>query len=159
MSNYTAEQIEATRFAMQEQAVAKMRGTAYTRVITSAEAELSMSENHVTQTDFARHEVFDRERDEKVTRLETVFASHLQDYAELKQDVKTGNATGRRIENKLSNGISDKLKHLEETVVGAARVKSIIHEEAAGAKKRGREWLLALTALCAVAATVVGILL
>ena len=118
-----------------------------------------MSENHVTQTDFARHEVFDRERDEKVTRLETVFASHLQDYAELKQDVKTGNATGRRIENKLSNGISDKLKHLEQTVVGAAGVKSIIHEEAAGAKKRGREWLLVVTAICAVIGTAAGFLL
>ena len=155
-------EIEAHRQRLQEEAVSEVQDPPRAvRVITREEAgdDLMAGQDYTTHQEFARHEVFDRERDEKVTRLESVFASHLKDYDELRADVKAGNATGRRIENKLNNGISERLKRLDDNAVDADKVRAIIHGEAAGAKKRGREWLTVICGLCVVAVSVLGFLL
>ena len=146
---------------MQEEAISDIRETAIVRVVTreEAEADLMSVQDFVTHQDFARHEMFDRERDEKLTRLEATMEEHQRHYKELCSDTKESNLIVRRIEAKLNNGISDKLKRLDETVVGADGVKAIIHEQATSAKKRGREWLLVVTAICVVALTVVGFVL
>jgi len=119
---------------MQEEALAdvKEENSKWTPIITRRDAEDDMSDN-VTRTEFARHELWDRERSEAMTRLETVVELHLEDFQELKKDTGESLAIGRKI-----------LAHTEAT---------------AGAKKHGREWLMALCGVCVVALTVLGLVL
>ena len=154
-------EIEAHRQEMQEEAISDIRETAIVRVVTreEAEADLMSVQDFVTHQDFARHEMFDRERDQKLSRLEAEVADNKEHYKELCSDTKESNLIVRRIEAKLNNGISDKLKRLDETVVGAVGVRAIIAESAAVSKKRGREWLTVLCAICVVALTVLGFVL
>ena len=126
--------IEQHRLAMQEEALAdvKEENSKWTPIITRRDAEDDMSDN-VTRTEFARHELWDRERSEAMTRLETVMELHLKDYVELKEDTGESLAIGRKV-----------LANLEG---------------AAGVKKHGREWLMAVTGLCVVVLTVLGLVL
>ena len=154
--------IEQHRLAMQEEAIAEVteENSKWTPVITRQDAEDDMSEKTPAEckrhsAEFARHEVWDRERDEKVTRLETIMEQHLKDYVDLRGTANESLAIGRKVLAKLENGITEKL----DNTVDADAVREILRGEQQGAKKRGREWLMALTAVCAIATAVLGLVL
>jgi len=152
--------IEQHRLAMQEEAIADVteENSKWTPVITRQDAEESLMDPERCKrhaAEFARHEVWDRERDEKVTRLETIMEQHLKDYIDLRDTADQGLQIGRKVLAKLENGITQKL----DNTVDADAVREILRGEQQGAKKRGREWLMALTAVCAIATAVLGLVL
>ena len=135
MSWAMTDQIEQHRLAMQDEVLSDVReeNSKWTPFVTREDAEADLVSDNVTRTEFARHELWDRERNDSVIRLETIMEQHLKDYVELKEDTGESLVIGRKV-----------LANLE----GAASVK-----------KHGREWLMALSAVCVVILTVLGLVL
>lgn len=124
--------------------------------------EQDMAQEFATRAELSRHEVLDADTRDRLTVVSTEFREHIKQYAKLEGKVDAMAEGVQRINMKLNNGVIESLEYLKEKMAGCAdedRVRAILREEQLGNRKRGREWLAAITAVCAIATAVLGLVL
>jgi hypothetical protein len=136
------------------------------RIVYSEEAEAALmaeqgfqvSENDWRQTQTLLHENINDTRTLQVLFEQHCLRSeHMDDIVSEKVDTLSTNVT--RILTKLDNGFSKDVELLKKSRLDKDDVRQVVLEMQQGNKKRGREWLAAISAVCMLGVSVVAILL
>lgn len=160
------ERIEALRLAMQEWQLTDGVDRHHVPVVTyeDAERELrAMDSYHVNENDWRQMQTFVRENQSDIKTLKTLFEEHCSRSEHMdaatadKIDLLSMNVT--RVITKLDNGFTKDVQLLKETRLDKDDVRQVFIEMQQGNKKRGREWTMAVTAICTVVITVVAVLM
>jgi hypothetical protein len=160
------ERVEARRQQLQAEALATVHDTVYTRVVTTEEAEQGMGTDfHTSENEWRQLQLITSENSKDLATLKALFDDHCRKAEHMDEavrvNVKELGESMVKVLSKLDNGINEDLRDIKAAVATKLNTATYDADQHRGQqqKKYRLEILTAITAVCAVAGTLVGILL